>query len=88
MGLSRIRQIVKEALDQGIDPHLPVAIVSNATTSIQSSIVTTLSDLVTTAKGAPKPAILVFGEAVNLSQVLPKYRYEPKEVSYDIANAG
>jgi len=88
MGLSRIRQIVKEALDQGIDPHLPVAIVSNATTSIQSSIITTLSELVATAKGAPKPAILVFGEVVNLSQVLPKYRYEPKEGSYDIANAG
>jgi len=88
MGLSRIRQIVKEALDQGIDPHLPVAIVSNATTSIQSSIITTLSELVATAKGAPKPAILVFGEVVNLSQVLPKYRYEQKEVSYDIAHAG
>ncbi|ADR34045.1 uroporphyrin-III C-methyltransferase [Sulfuricurvum kujiense DSM 16994] len=88
MGLSRIRQIVKEALDQGIDPHLPVAIVSNATTAIQSSIVTTLSELVATAKGAPKPAILVFGEVVNLSQILPKYRYEPKEVSYDIAHAG
>jgi uroporphyrin-III C-methyltransferase len=88
MGLSRIRQIVKEALDQGIDPHLPVAIVSNATTSIQSSVITTLSDLVITAKGVPKPAILVFGEVVNLSQVLPKYRYESKEVSYDIANAG
>lgn len=88
MGLSRIRQIVKEALDQGIDPALPVAIVSNATTAIQSSIVTTLRDLVATAKGAPKPAILVFGEVVNLSQVLPKYRYEEKEVSYDIPNAG
>lgn len=88
MGLSRTRQIVKEALDQGVDAALPVAIVSNATTSIQSSIVTTLGGLVMAAKGAPKPAILVFGKVVNLAQVLPTYRYEPKEESYDIACAG
>ncbi len=87
MGLSRTRQIVKEALDRGIDPTLPVAIVSNATTAIQSSIITTLSELVTVAKGAPKPAILVFGDVVNLSLTLPHYQYEPKELSYAISQA-
>ncbi len=87
MGLSRTRQIVKEALDQGIDPHLPVAIISNATTSIQSSMVTTLNELISAAKGAPKPAILVFGDVVNFAQILPKYRYESKEVCNDIADA-
>lgn len=88
MGLSRTRQIVKEALDQGVDTALPVAIISNATTAIQSSIITTLGELITAAKGAPKPALLVFGNVVNLSGVLPKYRYEPKEECYDIACAG
>lgn len=85
MGLSRTRQILKEALDQGVDASLPVAIISNATTAIQSSIITTLGELNTAAKGAPKPAILVFGNVVNLAQVLPTYRYEPKEGRYDIA---
>lgn len=88
MGLSRTRQIVKEALGQGIDDALPVAIISNATTSIQSSIITTLGGLVSAAKGAPKPAILVFGQVVNLASVLPAYRYESKEICYDIACAG
>lgn len=88
MGLSRTRQIVKEALAQGIDPSLPVAIVSNATTDNQSTVVTTLEMLPQTAKGAPRPAILVFGDVVNLAQTLPKYRYEPKEVYHDIAHAG
>ncbi|MFA5216833.1 uroporphyrinogen-III C-methyltransferase [Sulfuricurvum sp.] len=88
MGLSRTRQIVKEALEQGIDPHLPAAIISNATTSIQSSIVTTLCELINAAKGAPKPAILVFGDVVNLAQILPKYHYEPKETRHDISYAG
>ncbi|MCX6073214.1 MAG: uroporphyrinogen-III C-methyltransferase [Campylobacterales bacterium] len=87
MGLSRTRQIVKEALDSGIDPTLPVAIVSNATTAIQTSIVTTLGELIGAAKGAPKPAILVFGDVVNLAQTLPKYQYETKEANYDIAKA-
>lgn len=87
MGLSRTRQIVKEALDQGVDSALPVAIISNATTACQSSIVTTLGELITAAKGAPKPAILVFGNVVNLAQILPTYRYESKGECYDIATA-
>lgn len=84
MGVSRTRQIVKEALEKGIGAALPVAIISNATTAIQSTIITTLGELVTAAKEAPKPAILVFGNVVNLAEILPKYRYEPKEVCYDI----
>ncbi|HLD23902.1 MAG TPA: uroporphyrinogen-III C-methyltransferase [Sulfuricurvum sp.] len=85
MGLSRTAQIVKEALDKGIDASLPVAIISNATTAIQSSVITTLGELSNAAKGAPKPAILVFGNVVNLAQVLPTYRYETKEKCNDIA---
>lgn len=87
MGLSRTRQIVKEALDQGVDAELPVAIISNATTAHQSSIITTLGELIIASKGAPKPAILVFGNVVNLAQVLPTYCYEPKESRYDIVTA-
>lgn len=87
MGLSRTRQIVKEALDQGVDAALPVAIISNATTAHQSSIITTLGELIIASKGAPKPAILVFGNVVNLAQVLPTYCYEPKESRYDIVTA-
>ncbi|MFZ2888967.1 uroporphyrinogen-III C-methyltransferase [Sulfuricurvum sp.] len=87
MGLSRTRQIVKEALDQGVDATLPVAIISNATTADQSSVITTLSELSDAAKGAPKPAILVFGNVVNLAKVLPTYRYEAKESRYDIVTA-
>lgn len=87
MGLSRTRQILKEALDQGVDAALPVAIISNATTAHQSSIITTLGELITASKGAPKPAILVFGNVVNLAQVLPTYCYELKESRYDIVTA-
>ncbi|MGD9717173.1 MAG: uroporphyrinogen-III C-methyltransferase [Sulfuricurvum sp.] len=87
MGLSRIRQIVKEALQAGIDPALPAAIISNATTRNQSCVITTLGELISVAKGAPRPAILVFGRAVDLADVLPGYLYESKEERYDIVTA-
>lgn len=87
MGLSRLRQIVKEALEIGINPSLPVAIVSNATTNHQTSIITTLELLPQMAKGAPRPAILIFGDVVNLESALPKYRYESKEVNNEIVTA-
>ncbi len=87
MGLSRSRQIVKEALEIGIDPALPVAIVSNATTDHQTSIITTLELLPQAAKGAPRPAILIFGDVVNLESALPKYCYEAKEGNNEIVTA-
>lgn len=85
MGLSRAEQITDEALQQGINPALKVAIVSNATSVNQSTILTTLGDLAGAAKKAPKPAIMIFGEVVALESQLPKYIHEIKETTHDIA---
>jgi len=82
MGLSRAVQITDEALMQGISPHLPVAIISNATTADQHTLITTLSDLPKAAEKAEKPAIMVFGNVVNLESKLPKYMHEIKQKSY------
>jgi siroheme synthase len=85
MGLSRAEQISNEALSKGMNPLLSVAIVSNATTEFQTTIITTLSDLPKAAKKAPKPAIMIFGDVVKLEQKLPKYIHEIKEMKHDIA---
>ncbi|MDD5211216.1 MAG: uroporphyrinogen-III C-methyltransferase [Sulfuricurvum sp.] len=85
MGLSRAEQITAEALQQGINPALKVAIVSNATSVTQSTIITTLGDLVSASKKAPKPAIMIFGDVVALESQLPKYIHEIKETTHDIA---
>ena len=85
MGLSRAEQITAEALQQGINPALSVAIVSNATSSNQSTIITTLNDLAMAAKRSPKPAIMIFGDVVALESQLPKYIHEIKETTHDIA---
>lgn len=87
MGLSRAGQITSEAIERGIDRSLPVAIVSNATTAYQTTIITTLGDLPRAAHKAPKPAILIFGNVVELEQKLPKYIHEIKETTHDIAHA-
>lgn len=84
MGLSRAEQITLEALQQGINPALSVAIVSNATSANQSTIITTLGDLASAAKKAPKPAIMIFGDVVALESQLPKYIHEIKETTHDI----
>lgn len=87
MGLSRVRQIVKAALEAGVDPALPCAVVSNGTLENQQSVATTLERLAETAKGAPRPALLVFGSGVSLEGVLPRYKYEIKEALDGIARA-
>ena len=85
MGLSRAQQISDEALLQGVNPTLPVAIVSNATTAFQTTIITTLNELASSAKKAPRPAIIIFGDVVALESKLPKYIHEIKETTHDIA---
>lgn len=85
MGLSRAEQIAACALHQGVSASLSVAIISNATTSCQSTIITTLEQLPMAAKKAPKPAIMVFGDVVALESKLPKYLHTIKETHHDIA---
>ncbi len=65
MGLSRARHIAKKALEV-VDENYPVAIISNITRKNQKIIKTTIKNLKEEAKNADKPAILVFGEVVNL----------------------
>ncbi len=70
MGLRKVDLIVEKALKVGINPNLPVAIISNATREDQSEIFTTLENLAVKAFNAPTPAILVFGDVVNLKNKL------------------
>lgn len=71
MGLSFARQIAELALASGVSPEMPVAIVSNASREAQRTIITTLADLPAESLRAERPAVLVFGDVVNLHQILP-----------------
>jgi len=73
MGLTRAREIVLSAEASGIDMALPCAIVSNVSRPDQTHTVGTLRDLEAMAQASQQPAVMVFGDVVNLSQVLPHY---------------
>ncbi|WP_207561127.1 uroporphyrinogen-III C-methyltransferase [Sulfurimonas aquatica] len=80
MGLSRADEIVKAALEAGADANMPTAIISNASRPNQTSVITTLKELPLAAKDAPRPGIIVFGDVVNLHEVLPQYETQ-EEIS-------
>ncbi|MCF6268283.1 MAG: uroporphyrinogen-III C-methyltransferase [Melioribacteraceae bacterium] len=70
MGLKKASIIVEKALRIGVKPNLPVAIISNATLPNQTEIFTTLENLASQSINVPTPAILVFGDVVNLRDKL------------------
>jgi uroporphyrin-III C-methyltransferase / precorrin-2 dehydrogenase / sirohydrochlorin ferrochelatase len=71
MAVSKATEIVEKALEIGADKDLPTAIISNASRDNQEVTITTLEKLPEHAKVAKRPAIIVFGEVVNLHDKLP-----------------
>lgn len=85
MGLSRADEIVKAALEAGADASMPTAIISNASRPNQTRIITTLRELPSFAKDAPRPGIIVFGDVVNLAKILPSYEMKEEICDEKIA---
>ena len=73
MGVSRAKAIVAQARELGVDESMKVAVISNASRENQSMGSGVLDDLERLSKEAKRPAIIVFGEVVALSEILPKY---------------
>jgi len=71
MGVSRANAIVEEARKIGVQESIKVAVISNASRENQSTGTGILSDLERLSKEAKRPAIIVFGEVVSLSSILP-----------------
>ncbi len=70
MGLSRIKEIVKEANRLNISQNKPCAIISNASRLNQKVVTTTLENLENDSVNIERPAILVFGDVVNYKKLL------------------
>lgn len=66
MGLSRVKDIKKEAVKQGVDTDIPTAIISNASRKNQKVNIGKLSEIEELAKKSGKPAIIIFGDVVKL----------------------
>ena len=72
MGISTIQEITKQALDAGLSPQTPLAIIQNATTRKQKTIITTLQDIEKTFKKhkIKPPAVIVIGKVAQLHKTL------------------
>ena len=70
MGLTRIKEIVEEAMTLDISIHSPCAIVSNASRKTQKVLTTTLEKLEEVSLEASRPSILVFGDVINYTNTL------------------
>jgi uroporphyrin-III C-methyltransferase len=70
MAISRANEISKHAIALGVDENKKVAIISNASREDQETKISTIKDLPKDSIGAKRPAILVFGDVVELSYML------------------
>ena len=70
MGLTKVEEIIYKGFEIGVDKKLPTAIISNASTKNQKVIISTFENLLNISKEAEKPAVLIFGDVVKLSEKL------------------
>ncbi|MDM5270608.1 uroporphyrinogen-III C-methyltransferase [Sulfurovum sp. zt1-1] len=82
MGLSRIKEIVDEAIKLGISSHKPCAVISNASRPDQKILTTTIEHLQRDAEDMPRPAIIVFGDVVTFKTQLTGVENEQIAASF------
>lgn len=69
MGVSALEEICEDLLDAGMEPDMPAAVVEKGTTSLQRSILATLSTLPETARAekVKSPAVIIVGKVCAYS---------------------
>ena len=79
MGLSNLENIQAGLLSNGMKEDTPIAVISQATTPKQKTVVSTLKEIARTIRmnPVPSPAIIVVGEVVNLRKSLSFYETKP-----------
>ncbi|HEZ1924354.1 TPA: siroheme synthase CysG [Neisseria meningitidis] len=70
MGTLKAALIAERLQQYGRPPDTPAAVISHGTQSTQSTAIGTLANLARLAENAPKPALIVVGEVVELHEKL------------------
>ena len=75
MGMGRLAEIATALIAAGLSPETPTAVVCEATTPTQRTLVTTLSKVAhdATAQGLGSPSIVAIGDMVKLSAALAPF---------------
>lgn len=79
MGLTKLREIADGLLAAGMDENMPAAVISNATTSAQCTVVADLAHIAqeTVRAGLTSPALIVVGQVVSLREKLNFFEEKP-----------
>lgn len=73
MGLSKLDEICTRLMKAGMDKEMPVAVISNATTKRQKTVVASLKDIAEKVRNAEEivsPALIAVGQVVKLRDKL------------------
>lgn len=81
MGTLKAAQIAERLQQYGRPPDTPAAVISHGTQSTQSTAIGTLANLARLAENAPKPALIVVGEVVELHEKLAWFGENAKKAS-------
>ena len=71
MGVATLPDIAARLIKGGRGPRTPVAVVRWGATEAQEAVVATLSDIAERAAHLAPPAVIVIGDVVNLSDLVP-----------------
>ncbi len=74
MGYHNLSKICKNLIKIGKQEDYPVAVISKGTMNDQKVVVSTLSDIVSKAKGLPTPVMIIVGKVVNLREELKWFK--------------
>ena len=77
MGARNLAAIVTGLLRRGCNPDTPMALIRWGTLPYQETVVGTLGDIVSRARGLAPPVVAVVGEVVNLRERLQWYEHLP-----------
>lgn len=81
MGTLKAALIAERLQQYGRPPDTPAAVISHGTQSTQSTAIGTLANLARLAENAPKPALIVVGEVVELHEKLAWFGENAKKES-------
>ena len=72
MGVTQADKIFAQGIERGINLNTPMAIISNASNENQKIQISTFGNIIQAAKESERPAIMIFGDVVNLHDKLYK----------------
>ena len=90
MGVKKLPQIVAKLIENGRDPHTPIAVIESGSTVMQQVVTGTLSDIVSKTADVKPPSLIIIGQVVQLNQyidVTPAERHDHSAVWGDARSA-